>query len=125
MKRDMDLVRRIALEVADMDFGYVIASMEDEGIDAATFGMHVIWMKEAGLVVASVQEFQSGEPPKVQVRRLTWAGCELVDAIRDDTLWAKAKTSVLKPGMSFTFDVLKEWLKTEITQGLPTLRALS
>jgi len=125
MKRDMDLVRRIALEVADMDFGYVIASMEDEGIDAATFGMHVIWMKEAGLVVASVQEYQSGEPPKVQVRRLTWAGCEFVDAIRDDTLWAKAKTSVLKPGMSFTFDVLKEWLKTEITQGLPTLRALS
>lgn len=125
MKRDMDLVRRIALEVADMDFGFVIASMEDEGIDAATFGMHVIWMKEAGLIVASVQEYQSGEPPKVQVRRLTWAGCEFVDAIRDDTLWAKAKTSVLKPGMSFTFDVLKEWLKTEITQGLPTLRALS
>lgn len=125
MKRDMDLIRRIALEVADMDFGYVIATMEDEGVDAATFGMHVIWMQEAGLIKASIQEYASGEPPKVQVFRLTWAGCEFVDAIRDETLWAKAKTSVLKPGMSFTFDVLKEWLKTEITQGLPTVRAFA
>lgn len=124
MKRDMDLVRRILLEVADMEWGYALGSMEDEGIDAATFGMHVIWLKEAGLVTAAIQEYQSGEPPRVLISRLTWAGCEFVDAIRDDTLWNKAKANVLKPGMSFTFDVLKEWLKTEIAQGLPTLRAL-
>ena len=124
MKRDMDLIRRIALEVADMDFGYALSNMEDEGVDAETFGMHVIWMHEAGLIKAAIQEYSSGEPPRVLISRLTWAGCEFVDAIRDDTLWAKAKTSVLKPGMSFTFDVLKDWLKAEITQGLPTLRAL-
>ena len=125
MKRDMDLIRRIALEVADMEFGYVLTDMEEEGVDAATFGMHAIWMREAGLITAFILEYDSGEPPKARIARLTWAGCEFVDAIRDDTLWRKAKTSVLKPGMSFTFDVLKEWLKTEITQGLPTVRALS
>lgn len=54
-----------------------------------------------------------------------WAGCEFVDAIRDDTLWQKAKVNVLRPGMSFTFDVLKDWLKTEITQGFPAARALA
>ena len=124
MKRDMDLIRRIALEVEDMEFGFALGDMRDEGVDNATFAMHVIWMKEAGLVSASVQEYMSGDPPKVRVQRLTWAGCEFVDAIRDDTLWKKAKANVLKPGMSFTFDVLKEWLKTEITQGLPTVRAL-
>ncbi len=31
----------------------------------------------------------------------------------------------LKPGMSFTFDLLKDWLKAEISQGLPALRALA
>ena len=125
MKRDMDLIRRIALEVADMEFGYVLTGLEEDGIDASTFGMHAIWMREAGLITASIQEYGSGdEPPNVKIARLTWAGCEFVDAIRDDTLWQKAKANVLKPGMSFTFDVLKEWLKTEITQGLPTIRAL-
>lgn len=124
MRRDMDLIRRIALEVADMEFGHDLVHMRDEGVDDATFSMHVVWMKEAGLISATVQEFLEAKPPKVRVHRLTWAGCEFVDAIRDDTLWQKAKMNVLKPGMSFTFDVLKEWLKTEITQGLPTIRAL-
>lgn len=121
MKRDMDLIRRIALEVEAMEPGFVLTGSED--IDKASFAAHVIWMEEAGLVKAAIHEPLSGLP-KVQVSRLTWAGCEFVDAIRDDTLWKKAKANVLKPGMSFTFDVLKEWLKTEITQGLPTIRAL-
>ncbi len=34
------------------------------------------------------------------------------------------RLDVLKPAGSWTFDVLKEWLKAEITQGLPTLRGL-
>lgn len=125
MKRDMDLIRRIALEVEDMDFGYSLTGMEEEGVDAATFGIHATWMKEAGLIDAVIQEYSSGEPPKARIFRLTWAGCEFADAIRDDNLWRKAKANVLKPGMSFTFDVLKEWLKSEIAQGFSTVRALS
>ncbi|MDR0216198.1 MAG: DUF2513 domain-containing protein [Comamonas sp.] len=124
MKRDMDLVRRIALEVESLEFDFVLTDLEEQGVDAATFGIHAIWMKEAGLITARIQEYSSGGPPGVEISRLTWAGCEFVDSIRDDTLWKKAKANVLKPGMSFTFDVLKEWLKTEITQGLPTIRAL-
>lgn len=125
MKRDMDLIRRIALEVEKMEYGYALVDMGEEGVDDTAFAMHVIWMKEAGLVSATVQEYVSNDPPKVRVQRLTWAGCEFVDAIRDDNLWQKAKANVLKPGMSFTFDVLKDYLKTEITQGFPTLRTLS
>lgn len=120
----MDLIRRIALEVEKTDFGFSLTGMQEDGVDAATFGMHVIWMQEAGLISATVHTTLSNKPPQVLVHRLTWAGCEFVDAIRDDTLWRKAKANVLKPGMSFTFDVLKEWLKTEISQGLPTVRAL-
>ena len=46
-------------------------------------------------------------------------------AIDNDTLWRRAKENVIKPAGSWTFDVLKEWLKAEITQGLPTLWGLS
>lgn len=120
MKRDMDLVRRIALEIVDMPDGHSLTDVD--GVDKATFAMHIIWMKEAGLVTANVTEFQSGEPPKVFVRRLTWEGCEFADAVRSDTLWSKAKTNVLKPTSSFTFGLLKDWLATEIREGFPTLR---
>lgn len=123
MKRDMDLIRRIALDVADMEHGFVLTGLD--GVEKADFSIHTIWMEEAGLITAHIQEYASGEPAKVQIRRLTWAGCEFVDAIRSDTLWNKAKDNVMKPTMSFTFDIVKDWLKAEIAQGLPTLRGLS
>ncbi len=121
MKRDMDLIRRIALATESQSVGEELG--EIEGVDNDVFAMHVTWMKEAGLVDAVIQEYMGGETLAL-VRRLTWDGCEFVDAIRSETLWNKAKDNVMKPSMSFTFDVLKDWLKTEITQGLPTLRAL-
>jgi hypothetical protein len=41
--------------------------------------------------------------------------------MRDDTIWKKAKEQVLKPGASWSFEILKEWAKHELKQkfGLP------
>lgn len=119
MKRDMDIIRRIAIETADMGPGLVLTGLDD--MDKLTFGLHAIWMDEAGLITANIQEFKSGEPPKVQIRRLTWEGCEFVETIRSETLWKKAKESVIQPTASFTFSLLKDWLAAQIKQGLPPL----
>ena len=121
MNRDMDIIRRIALDTAAMPFGHALLGVD--GADKESFAMHVIWMKEAGLVKAVITEFQGGEPPIAKVLRLTWDGCEFADAVRSDTLWKKAKESVMKPSMSFTFGLLKDWLAVEIREGFPTLRA--
>ena len=121
MKRDMDLIRRIALEVEALDVGDTLDGLD--GVEEEVFSMHAIWMDEAGLVDASINEYLDGLT-RANIKRLTWDGCEFVDAIRSDTLWVKAKENVMKPSMSFTFGILKDWLKSEITQGLPTIRAL-
>lgn len=118
MKRDMDLIRRIALAVADAPHGIITQSLE--GVSDSDFSLHAEWMQEAGLIKASVSQGLSG-PSTVFIFRLTWDGCEFVDAVRSDTLWKKAKENVIEPGMSFTFGVLRDWLKTEIQQGFPTL----
>lgn len=120
MKRDMDVIRQIALETSKLKYGEVLESLD--GVEPVTFAMHAIWMKEAGLITASIQEFLSGEPPDAHIFRLTWDGCEFADSVRSDTLWRKAKESVIKPSTSFTFGLLKEWLSTEIREGFPTLR---
>ena len=122
MKRDMDVIRRIALAIEALEPGKTMNKLD--GMDSAVFAMHVVWLEEAGLIKAVIHETFGASTPNVHIQRLTWSGCEFVGAIRDETLWKKAKESVMKPSMSFTFDVLKEWLKTEITQGFPTARAL-
>lgn len=123
MKRDMDTVRRIILAAAKMPYGEQLDSLD--GVPQDEFIAHVIWMEEAGLVSAKALAGSGSSAKYAFVFRLTWDGCEFADAVLDDNLWNKAKTSVLKPGMSFTFDVLREWLKSEITNGLPTIRGLA
>lgn len=119
MKRDMDLIRRIALATTDLEPDQCLESLD--GVDASTFAMHALWMQEAGLVVADVEWSLHGGFAYASVSRLTWDGCEFADAVRDDTLWRKAREHVLKPSASFTFRSLGDWLKAQILQGLPPL----
>jgi hypothetical protein len=119
MKRDMDLVRRIVLAAEDLPAGEWLEELD--GVDPMVFSSHAKWMQEAGIVEATISEYLEGGAA-VAIKRLTWDGCNFADEIRSDTLWKKAKETVLKPTTSFTFSILREWLKTEITQGLPTLR---
>jgi hypothetical protein len=120
MKRDMDVVRRIVLSLRDANEPIE----EVDGLDQQAFCMHAELLIEAGLVEGSTQRYLSNAtniPDSAFLNRLTWAGQEFADAIEDDTLWAKAKDKVIKPGVSWTFAVLGEWLKAEAkrTLGLP------
>ncbi|MCX5592852.1 DUF2513 domain-containing protein [Alcaligenes endophyticus] len=119
MKRDMDLIRKITLATEQLPPNEWLEGIE--GIEDAIFAGHARWMKEARLVEASIEEYLDGST-STAIKRLTWDGCNFADEIRSDTLWKKAKENVLKPSMSFSFSVLREWLKAEITQGLPSIR---
>lgn len=119
MKRDMDIIRRIVLAVRDSE-GVV---RDLDGVAHDIYLEHARLLEEAGLVTASIQVIQQRTNVAL-IWRLTWAGQDFADAISDDTLWRKAKENVIKPAGSWTFDVLKEWLKSEISQGLPTLGKL-
>lgn len=123
MKRNMDTIRRIAIATAELPYGETLGKLD--GVPDEEFVTHVIWMQEADLIVADATDGSGSFAMYARVFRLTWDGCEFADAVLDDGLWKKAKDTVLKPGLSFTFDALRDWLKAEINQGLPTLRGLA
>ena len=116
MNRDMDVIRAIALAVADST---TLPISGVDGLDEATFAAHAQWMQEAGLVMASLIPDDSLETARSAVIwRLTWAGCDFAAAVRSNTLWAKAKTHVFKPAASWTFGALLDWLKGQIGEQL-------
>ena len=119
MKRDMELIRAIALATEALAPGATLKELKD--LDANTFATHVLWMHQAGLVQARVYNDARDTLTSATVVRLTWEGCEFVDAARNDTLWNKAVQSVVMPSASFTFGILKDWLAKEISQSLPTI----
>lgn len=124
VKRDPDLIRLIALKTEALKPGIRLQAIP--GVDPHEFAHNVQLMIDAGLVEAVVRVSAGWfAPPSAFVSRLTWDGCDFLDAARSESLWNKAKQSVIAPTASWTFDILKDWLKTEIRSGLPTIRSLA
>lgn len=81
-------------------------------------------MRDAGLVDAVVDTV-SGIPSEAAIIRLTWAGHDFLDSSRDSKIWKLAKEQVIKPGASWTFSLLMDWLKQQAHQqvfGVPPSR---
>ena len=111
MKRDMDLIRDLLGQVEAIDADGSYLSVDDR------LAVHqVSLMKDAGLVDANLLEDGNGLYNGANVFRLTWAGHDFLDAVREDTVWNKIKKNVIKPGASWTFAMVLEYAKMEIKQ---------
>lgn len=98
MKRDIDLIRSILLSMESNGHGF---SADRPVIDGYTTN--------------------SDLSPSAIPLSLTWDGHDFLDSVKDETLWKKAKSMVLKPAGGVAFDVLLAWVKAEAKQrlGLP------
>jgi len=117
MKRDMDLVRRMLLVAEEQPHGEWLLGVD--GIDADTFAAHVQWLLDAGFVEGRVTEMAGFAASRIE--RLTWQGCEFLDAARNETLWVRAKEVFCSNMVSFPLSLLKDWLEAEIKRSLPGL----
>jgi hypothetical protein len=107
MKRDMDLIRQLLLRAEAASDGQLT-------IDDPLETYQIRLMIDAGLIDGQISEELTTSAP----RHSFIHGLTCLDTtfwmLPDDTLWKKAKEHVIKPGASFTFEFVKEWLKTEI-----------
>jgi len=121
MKRNMILVREILKWAEDQEHGYVDGMPEVEGYSQEDIGYHIHLMNQAGLVIASERNISPAKTPTAILRNLTWDGHDFLSASSDETIWSKAKTTIIKPSSGVAFDVLLEWLKMKCREkiGLP------
>lgn len=119
MKRDMDLVRKILMVLEKNDDPYGIDGLPDiEEYSKEQLSYHICILEEAGLIQAKpIEQFSMGYSDYFSIK-LTWQGQDFISAAEDDTIWEKAKEKVIKPGVSFTFDLLKEYLKAKAKEKL-------
>lgn len=112
MKRDFDLIRMMLLDIEEMAPGETAGGFDYEGIDRETVVAHAVLLHEAGLIKATILTLMNG-PPKIRVSGLTWAGYDFLATAKNDTIWTKAKSTVLVPAAGATWAVILEWMKTE------------
>ena len=116
MKRDMDLVRKILLELEDTPYELGGFDLELEGYSPDQISYHVMLLNEAGLIEANDLSTFGGK--KWTPKRLTWAGHEFIEASRDESRWEKAKNIMKEKGSGMAFDVLRSVLIQLMTKAV-------
>jgi Hypothetical protein (DUF2513) len=103
MKRDMDLIRSILLDVeSDGKLGVPHGHTDEEIAD------HAQQLKEEGWVEAEIARNGQGIPCQATIIRLTSKGHDFVDATRNPSFWLKTKAYVTKNLPGWTLTVVKE-----------------
>ena len=121
MTRDMELVRKILLEIEKQESGYAPINIVIDGYTQEQIRYHAFIMMEGGLIEGMKRTDLSSKSPQVIPKRLTWSGHEFLEAARNDTVWKKAMGIVQDKGGTITVTMLGQLLtslmKTQF--GLP------
>ncbi len=120
MERDFDLIRRILTDIENLPIGESLTKIKFPDYDMRTIDEHIFLLDSVGMINMDTIKAQGGHK-QYRITGLTWQGHDFLDASRDDSIWKKAKETVLKPSASITFDLLLEWLKIQVKEklGLP------
>jgi hypothetical protein len=121
MKRDMDIIRQILLNVED-DKYQLGERIRLPGVPDDICAKHVALILDAGLAIGRTHKSDSYGIVAADIERLTSAGHDFCDGIRQDTIWNLAKEHIIKPGASYGLAVLVEWVRVEVRRrvfGIP------
>jgi len=111
LKRDMDLVRDLLLQIEEFDQG-LGGDVEIEAGDRApqVIAEHLRLLLEARLIDGDVVPDDQYAFDHIVPTRLTWAGHDFLDTVRDPEIWKKTKEGALS-AKGFTLDLLQDLAK--------------
>ena len=107
MKRNMDLVRLILLEIENIYQSTAIYNLTIDGYDAEMIAYHCKIIHEAGLISEYKAQYADNKLYGFGVGSLTWDGNDFLDKIRDDSQWKKVKDAITKEGMPLVIETIK------------------
>lgn len=109
MKRDMELIRRLVLDLEKTPPGaHPVFNTEEFPQDSVNY--HKYLLVEASLAEGVPTEGLGNSPPSAFLTRLTWEGHDFADAARNESVWNTTIASVRGKVGSVTFELFKQLL---------------
>ena len=106
MKRDLDLVRQILLQIEALPAGppaqYRTSEIEDPVLLA-----HFELVLASGLVIGKIARSQGARGDVISISGLTWEGHEWVEMVRSEAVWNETKATLLDGPGALTYDLTK------------------
>lgn len=121
LTRDMDLIRRLLLEIESGKTTFHVISRETAAIigsdptvalpqeEADRLELHLQLLEDAGFL-----NLRRGSAGIWQVLRITWAGYEFLETVRDGEVWGRVKAGAQKAGnasLALTWELAKAYGK--------------
>ena len=108
VKRDFDLLRDMLLriEAAEPERKLTYRSFLDLCDDAEMILLHIELLMDAGFILAIDESDCQGAD--YAIVRMTFAGYEYLDTVRDESHWADIKEKLLPVGGSATIEIIKD-----------------
>ena len=108
MRRDLDLIRQMLLLIEEQlpnGSGLCVADFASLNDDTAVICFHLELLYESGMIEAipisalGIHDYR--------VERLTFTGCDYLDAVRDDNIWHATTERLKTVGSSAGLEVVK------------------
>ena len=115
MKRNMDLIRLILLEIEEQA-AFPIDRLTIDGYTMKEVAYHCRLLHQHGFVDDYREEYGDDELVDFGVGELTWEGHEYLDTVRDDSFWSKTKQLLLDKGIPLTLETVKAATNTLIAE---------
>lgn len=106
MKRDLDLVREVLLQIEALPAGPP-AQYRTSEIDDPVLLAHFELVIAAGLVNGKIARSQGARGDVISISGLTWEGHEWLEMVRSQALWNEIKSSLMDNGGALTFELTK------------------
>lgn len=120
MKRDVDLIRNMLLLIESCPDvpprTLRLESFLDISRDIQIISLHLELLIEAGFIEAEVRSVQD-DVKDYDIFRITYAGYEYLDSVRDAKIWRDVKQKISAIGGA-TFEIIKMVAEAEITKAL-------
>lgn len=117
MRRDLDLIRHILLDIEQSGEGHSSPAgwdrAKDNGSTTESIHYHVQLLHDAGLIVADELV-----PGQWWPERITWDGHEFLDLARNEALWKEVTAEVESTVGSAPFQLVREVLSRHARDSL-------
>ena len=112
MKRDMNLIRELLLQLEESPAEVYISNLEVDGYSDEEIAYNAYLMIDGGLAEGRQSKVtnQMGDscPVAVTLTNLTWDGHEFFDSIKNDSVWKKILGHVQDKGGSAPFTAIAQ-----------------
>ncbi|TBU83535.1 DUF2513 domain-containing protein [Phytopseudomonas dryadis] len=106
MKRDWELIRELLLQIEALETGHHFFPQAVNEHSAESVGYHIHLMCQAGLIECSQHHPWNGGPVSI-ANGLTLTGHDLLDGIREGSLWEAKKAFLQARVGGITYEGLK------------------